>query len=48
MPRTRTDIKFTVNAAFFREIKEDHKQLHCLLERLRHLDAIQQDVGVGD
>jgi hypothetical protein len=40
MPRTRTDIKFTVNAAFFREIKEDHKQLHCLLERLRHLVAM--------
>ncbi len=30
-----TNIKFTVNAAFFREIKEDHHQLQCMLEKLR-------------
>jgi iron-sulfur cluster repair protein YtfE (RIC family) len=30
-------VKFTVNAAFFREIKEDHQQLQCLLDRLREM-----------
>lgn len=31
--------KFTVNAAFFQEIKEDHAQLQGLLDRLRVLSA---------
>lgn len=37
MARNRSDVKFTVNAAFFREIKEDHHQLQRLLERIRHM-----------
>ncbi len=37
MSETQVSVKFTVNAAFFREIKEDHKQLHCLLDRIREL-----------
>lgn len=32
-----TNIKFTVNAAFFREIKEDHHQLRCMLDKLRSM-----------
>jgi hypothetical protein len=40
MPPARTDIKFTVNAAFFREIKEDHKHLQCLLEKIRQMVAV--------
>lgn len=32
-----TEAKFTVNAAFFREIKEDHHQLHCILDKLRQM-----------
>ena len=34
-----TEAKFTVNAAFFREIKEDHHQLQCILDKLRQLVA---------
>ncbi len=37
MGRNKSDMKFTVNAAFFREIKEDHKQLQCLLNRIRQM-----------
>lgn len=37
MVRNRSDVKFTVNAAFFREIKEDHHQLQRLLERIRQI-----------
>ncbi len=37
MTTSRSDVKFIVNAAFFREIKEDHQQLQRLLERVRHL-----------
>ncbi len=32
-----TEAKFTVNAAFFREIKEDHQQLNCMLDKLRQM-----------
>jgi hemerythrin len=37
MSKPKSPKKFTVNAAFFQEIKEDHQQLQCLLERLREL-----------
>ena len=30
--------KFTLNAAFFQEIKDDHQQLQCVLSRLRELE----------
>lgn len=36
-PRQGTEVKFTVNAAFFQEIKQDHQQLQCLLDRIREL-----------
>ncbi len=39
MPPQRRDVKFTINAAFFREIKDDHKQLQLFLERSRQLVA---------
>ncbi|RMF44614.1 MAG: hemerythrin domain-containing protein [Planctomycetota bacterium] len=29
--------RFTVNAAFFQEIKEDHQQLHDIMDQLRRL-----------
>ncbi|MEO8270285.1 MAG: hemerythrin domain-containing protein [Aureliella sp.] len=32
-----TEAKFTVNAAFFREIKEDHQQLNCIIDKLRQM-----------
>ncbi len=41
MAKYRTDVKFTVNAAFFREIKDDHKQLQCLLDRIRNFIAVR-------
>ncbi|GAB5401837.1 MAG: hemerythrin domain-containing protein [Aureliella sp.] len=37
MPARGSDVKFTINAAFFHEIKEDHHQLNELLERLGKL-----------
>ncbi len=37
MPARGSDVKFTINAAFFQEIKEDHLHLNELLERLGHL-----------
>ena len=37
MSEERPIVKFTVNAAFFQEIKDDHKQLQCLLDRLREM-----------
>ena len=37
MVRRSAEAKFTVNAAFFREIKEDHHQLHCILDKLRQM-----------
>ncbi len=39
MAPKRSDVKFTVNAAFFREIKDDHQHLQSLLDRTRHLAA---------
>ncbi len=35
----KTQAKFTVNAAFFREIKEDHQQLQSMLDKLRKMVA---------
>lgn len=35
----RPGVKFIVNAAFFREIKEDHAHLKTILDRLRTLAA---------
>lgn len=37
MPAQRTDVKFTINAAFFQEIKDDHQQLNLLLGELSGL-----------
>lgn len=37
MSYRKSGMKFTLNAAFFREIKEDHQQLKTVLERLRNL-----------
>jgi len=39
MSESRTSKKFTINAAFFQEIKDDHLQLRELLESLRRLVA---------
>ena len=37
MSDKRTGVKFTLNAAFFQEIKDDHQQLQAVLTRLREL-----------
>lgn len=37
MSARKSDVKFTVNAAFFQEIKEDHKQLKLVLDQLSEL-----------
>jgi hemerythrin len=37
MSYPKSGMKFTLNAAFFQEIKEDHQQLKGVLERLRDL-----------
>lgn len=37
MPARGSDVKFTINAAFFQEIKEDHLQLNELLDNLGSL-----------
>lgn len=37
MPARGSDVKFTINAAFFQEIKEDHLHLNELLDQLGHL-----------
>lgn len=37
MSESRTSAKFTINAAFFQEIKDDHLQLNELLNDLRRL-----------
>lgn len=37
MSEKKTSVKFTLNAAFFHEIKEDHQQLQAVLKRLRDL-----------
>ncbi len=37
MSYRKSGMKFTLNAAFFQEIKEDHQQLKAVLERLRNL-----------
>ncbi|GIW96998.1 MAG: hypothetical protein KatS3mg111_0331 [Pirellulaceae bacterium] len=37
--------RFTVNAAFFQEIKEDHQQLNDILEHLRNLVANKPALG---
>jgi len=37
MARQSSEAKFTVNAAFFREIKEDHHQLKSMLDKLRQM-----------
>lgn len=41
MVTNRTDVKFTVNAAFFREIKEDHQQLQCLFAKIHQMLAVR-------
>lgn len=39
MSESRATKRFTINAAFFQEIKDDHLQLHEILGRLRSLSA---------
>lgn len=46
MNDSKPDPKFTVNAAFFQEIKDDHKQLQCLLERVR--DFVHHRPALGN
>ncbi|MEZ6135845.1 MAG: hemerythrin domain-containing protein [Pirellulaceae bacterium] len=36
---------FTLNAAFFQEIKDDHQQLQCVLKRLRELVGNRSAIG---
>ncbi len=42
MSESKTSKNFTINAAFFQEIKQDHLQLHELLDSLRKLVAHRQ------
>lgn len=42
MSEQRKSKKFTINAAFFQEIKDDHQQLADLLESLRELESHRQ------
>lgn len=44
MPYHKSGMKFTLNAAFFQEIKEDDQQLKGVLERLR--DLISRRVAI--
>lgn len=37
MAGQRSNVKFTINAAFFRDIKDDHEHLQLLLDRTRQL-----------
>ncbi len=42
--QNRPGVKFTINAAFFQEIKEDHQQLNAILERLDKLAHAREAV----
>ncbi len=44
MSPTSPSKKFTINAAFFQEIKDDHLQLQDLLNRLRDLSEHRQSL----
>lgn len=45
MSATNPNSKFTLNAAFFQEIKEDHQHLQSLLQRLRELSNQPSALG---
>ncbi len=45
MSQRKAGMKFTLNAAFFREIKEDHQQLKAVLNRLRELISQRRAIG---
>ncbi|HBE69198.1 MAG TPA: hypothetical protein DDW52_13700 [Planctomycetaceae bacterium] len=45
MPAMNSDIKFTINAAFFQEIKEDHQHINELRDKLGALMAEPAALG---